>query len=154
MELILWRHADAEEPGPEGDSARRLTKKGRKQAERVADWLRPRIGSEWRIVSSPARRAIETVEPLGRPYEVRDTIGTGADPRSVLREAGWPDAERPVVVVGHQPTFGEIAGQLLGSDHDVAIKKGAIWWFTARDRGDGLEVALKAVTNPEMLDAD
>jgi phosphohistidine phosphatase len=152
MELILWRHADAEEAGPEGDAPRRLTKKGRRQAERMAEWLRARIGADWRIVSSPARRAIETVEPLGRAYEVRDTVGTSADPRSVLHEAGWPDAERPVVVVGHQPTFGEIAGQLLASDHDVAVKKGAVWWFTARDRGDGLEITLKAVTNPEILD--
>src|SRR5436190_21449722 len=37
MDLILWRHADAE-PG-EPDIGRRLTAKGLKQAERVAAWL-------------------------------------------------------------------------------------------------------------------
>ena len=47
MELILWRHADAEDPGPKGDFARELTKKGRKQAERMAAWLRPRLEGEW-----------------------------------------------------------------------------------------------------------
>ena len=36
MELILWRHAEAEGPGPKGDLARSLTKKGRRQAERMA----------------------------------------------------------------------------------------------------------------------
>lgn len=154
MELILWRHADAEDPGPQGDEARALTKKGRNQAEGMAAWLRPRIGGEWRIVVSPARRALETVKPLDRPYEIAEGVGTSADPRSVLREADWPDGNRPVLVVGHQPTFGEIAAQLLGATRGVSFRKGAVWWFTARDRGDGFEVVLKAVMNPELLDAE
>ena len=37
MELILWRHADAELGQP--DSERRLTDKGHKQAARMAKWL-------------------------------------------------------------------------------------------------------------------
>ena len=41
MELILWRHADAEPGDP--DLARRLTSKGQKQAERMAAWLGPRL---------------------------------------------------------------------------------------------------------------
>lgn len=153
MELILWRHADAEDPGPQGDDARRLTKKGRRQAERMAEWLRPRVGGEWRIVSSPARRAIETVAPLDRPYDTSAAVGTSAGPASVLREAAWPDGQRPVIVVGHQPTLGEIAAQLLGTPEGVSVRKGAIWWFSSRDRGDGFEVVLRAVVDPEMLES-
>ena len=41
MDLILWRHAEAEEGGP--DLERRLTPKGRKQAKRVAAWLLQRL---------------------------------------------------------------------------------------------------------------
>src|SRR3989304_4024273 len=41
MELILWRHADAEEG--ERDLERKLTGKGRKQATRVARWLQHRL---------------------------------------------------------------------------------------------------------------
>ena len=33
MELILWRHAEAEDDNPQGDLARRLTKKGRKASK-------------------------------------------------------------------------------------------------------------------------
>jgi phosphohistidine phosphatase len=154
MELILWRHADAEDAGPQGDDARALTKKGRKQAERMAQWLRPRIGGEWRIVVSPARRAIETVKPLDRPFEIVDAVGTSAGPSSVLREADWPSGDRPVIVVGHQPTLGEIAEQLLGATTGVSFRKGAVWWFTARDRGDGFEVVLKTVMDPETLAID
>ncbi len=36
MELILWRHAEAE-PG-EPDLGRRLSAKGEKQARRMAEW--------------------------------------------------------------------------------------------------------------------
>jgi len=35
MELILWRHAEAEDAVGGDDMARALTKHGRKQAERV-----------------------------------------------------------------------------------------------------------------------
>ena len=38
MVSIIWRHADAERGGR--DEERRLTVKGRKQAKRVAAWLR------------------------------------------------------------------------------------------------------------------
>src|SRR6187551_1659451 len=126
MELILWRHADAEDTNPQGDLARRLTKKGRKQAERMARWLGPRLEGGWRVVCSPAQRALETVEPLGREFEVSQAVTTSASAQSVLREAGWPKGER-VIVVGHQPTLGEVAAILLGGGvGDVSVRKGAI----------------------------
>ena len=58
MELILWRHADAEEG--ERDLERKLTGKGRKQATRVARWLQHRLPSKFTVLCSPARRARET----------------------------------------------------------------------------------------------
>ena len=153
MELILWRHADAEDPGPAGDAPRRLTKKGRKQAERMAEWLRARVGPEWRIVVSPAKRALETAKPLERDFEVSESVGTNATAATLLEETGWPDADRPVMVVGHQPTLGEVAAQLLDTrDTDTAIRKGAVWWFESRERGGGRETVLKAVMNPELLE--
>ena len=148
MQLILWRHADAEDPGPEGDGARRLTKKGRKQAERMAEWLRARIGKEWRVLVSPAKRALETVKPLDLPYEVNDAVGTSATVSSVLRAAGWPHAGAPVMVVGHNPTLADIAQHLTGGGESVLFRKGAVWWFEARDDA----AVLKAVMTPELLE--
>ena len=40
MELILWRHAEAEDGSP--DAARKLTAKGEKQAQKLARWLKER----------------------------------------------------------------------------------------------------------------
>src|SRR5687767_8814 len=102
MELILWRHAEAEDPGPKGDLARSLTKRGRKQAERMAGWLRPRLEGEWRIVASPAARAVQTVTPLGLDYEVRPAIDPSRSASDLLREIGWPQAGK-VLAVGHNP---------------------------------------------------
>src|SRR5687768_16778273 len=151
MELILWRHADAEDPGPQGDAARRLTKRGRKQAERMARWLDARMEGEWRIVVSPAARALETVEPLGREFEVSASVSTSAFADSVLREVDWPRGGR-VLVVGHQPTLGEVAAQLLGGGvGEVSVRKGAILWFATRSREGAMETLLKAVLDPDTL---
>ncbi len=153
MELILWRHAEAEDVGPKGDMSRELTKKGHKQAERMAEWLRPRLEGRWTVLSSPAARAVQTVTPLDLDYEVRPGLDPGSSPQELLDEAGWPGGDR-VIVVGHQPTLGEVAARLLGgAEGDVAMKKGALWWFATRRRGGAEEVVLKAVMSPDMLEA-
>jgi phosphohistidine phosphatase len=153
MELVLWRHADAEEGVP--DMKRQLTDKGRKQAARVARWLRPRLEGEWVILSSPAARARQTADALGLDYDVRLTLGTGATEDALLREAGWPGGARNVIIVGHQPTLGRVAARLLtGHVGDLGIKKGAVWWFSGRhDKRAGLsETVLRAVLAPDLAD--
>lgn len=153
MELILWRHAEAEEPGGKDDIDRELTKKGRKQAERMAKWLRPKLDDRWSILVSPAKRTLQTVEPLDLPFEVREPVGLSATASGVLREAGWPDGRRNALVVGHQPTLGEVASMLLlGNEGDTSIRKGAVWWFVAKERGGKMETTLKAVLNPDQID--
>jgi phosphohistidine phosphatase len=152
MELILWRHADAEDAGPAGDLARRLTKRGRKQAERMGEWLRPLLTDGWIVLSSPAERAKETAEALGVGYEVRPGLAPGLSAAATLREAEWPDGEHNIVVVGHQPTLGEVVAQLLGGSGDVPFRKAGIWWFAIRER-DGVHTILRAVLDPEILEA-
>ena len=150
MELILWRHAEAEDGAD--DMARALTKRGHKQAKLMADWLRPRLGKEWNILASPARRALQTVDALGLDYKVRERLDTSSGPDDILREAGWPGAKENVVVVGHQPTLGQVAARLLGDIGDVSVRKGAIWWFAVRKRDAGEEAILKAVLDPGLLE--
>jgi phosphohistidine phosphatase len=150
MELILWRHADAEDGAPgKPDSERALTARGEKQARRMAGWLEKRLPKGARVLASPARRAQQTARALTRDYETRRELDTGADARSVLRAAGWPDGEGTVVVVGHQPTLGQAAAlALTGRAADWSIRKGAAWWLESRDHGD---VITHAVVEPEMV---
>jgi phosphohistidine phosphatase len=155
MDLILWRHAEAEDARGKDDAARELTKRGRKQAERMARWLRPIVDEKWRILVSPARRTLQTVKPLEREFEESPAVGLDATVASVLDAAGWPDGDRPVLVVGHQPTLGQVAARLIGGandEGDLSIRKGAVLWFVARERDGKRETILKAVLDPDLLD--
>lgn len=150
MEFILWRHAEAADTAPDLDRA--LTDKGRKQAARMADWLTPRLAQDVQILVSPAVRTLETARALGRGYRQVPALAPGASVEDVLTVAGWPDAAYPVLIVGHQPTLGRVAMQLLaGQPGDLAVKKGAIWWFQSRERAGQLQVVLRAVAAPDWL---
>ncbi|MFT3801787.1 MAG: histidine phosphatase family protein [Burkholderiaceae bacterium] len=154
MNLILWRHAEAEEATP--DLTRELTGRGRKQAARMADWLAPRLPSRYAILCSPATRTIQTVEALGRDYAIDRRLSPGADVADYLAAAGWPegpqDAGGTVVIVGHQPTLGGVASLLLsGSEQPWSIKKGAIWWLSSREREGKGQIVLRASVHPELL---
>jgi phosphohistidine phosphatase len=152
MNLILWRHAEAEDANREGDLARELTKRGRKQAKQMAHWLDEHLEGDWKILVSPAQRALQTVEPLDREFEVSEAISTATNAEKVLRAAGWPDGGN-VLVVGHQPTLGEIASILLnGEEGGVAIRKGAIWWFVTRKREGKMETIVKTVLEPDQAE--
>lgn len=148
MELILWRHADAENGVPDED--RRLTVKGVKQAERMAAWLQERLPKDAVVLASPARRAQETARALTKKFETSGEVGTGATAQSILAAAGWPEGKGTVVVVGHQPTLGQAAALALsGKVAEWSVKKGAIWWLERRARDDS--TALRAVIAPDLL---
>jgi phosphohistidine phosphatase len=150
LDLILWRHADAEDGVP--DDARKLTAKGEKQAQQVGRWLKSRLPEGARILVSPAVRAQQTASALGLDFQTTREVGTGASVVSVMAAAGWPDAKGAVVVVGHHPTLGRIAAVLLsGAEADWSVKKGGVWWFSNRLRNDETQTVLRAVMSPEFL---
>ena len=152
MDLILWRHAEAEdEAASGGDLQRALTPRGEKQAARMAAWLDRQLGESVKILCSPALRCEQTVLPLGRKYKVRDELAPNASPDAILAAAQWPDAKQPVLIVGHQPTLGETASKLLGmKPRELTIRKGAVWWFRSREREGEDQVVLVAVLSPDM----
>ncbi len=150
MDLILWRHAEAENTTPDHDRA--LTARGRKQARDMAKWLEAHIKGPVKAISSSAVRAQQTARPFVRDFEVTDELAVGASPHAILRLAGWPSGDGTIVIVGHQPTLGQVASLLLaGKDADGQIKKGAVWWFRTRGTGLEMETLLHAVISPELL---
>lgn len=150
MDLILWRHADAEDGLP--DLGRALTDKGRKQAEKMGFWLGQRLPKDARILVSPAKRAQQTAAGLARPFATVKSIAPGASPAHLLSAAHWPDTPGTVLLVGHQPGLGQLASLLLwGEERDFSLKKGAILWLSNRTRlGEG-QVVLKAALTPELV---
>ncbi len=150
MDLILWRHADAEDGFP--DQGRKLTAKGEKQAAQMAAWLRQRLPKDARVIASPARRAQQTAQALRGEFETLADVDVGVDAVLLLNAAGWPDASGTVVVVGHQPSLGRVAALLLmGNEEDWSVKKGGIWWFTNRVREDRRSVVLRAVLGTDLV---
>jgi len=146
MDLILWRHADAESGSP--DSARKLTERGREQARRVAAWLKPRLPPRCEILVSPAARAQQTALALGMASTTTPAVGTEAAAADVVAAADRLAHPGAILIVGHQPTLGRVAAMLLsGAETDWDIGKGALWWMT---RGNG-RIALRAVVDPELL---
>ena len=150
MDLILWRHAEAEMSEP--DLQRALTQKGQKQARRMGQWLDAQLPAGCKILVSPALRTLQTAEPLGRKTKVHADLAPGADVASVLRLVNWPNSKEAVLVVGHQPTLGLVAAHLLSGDQQYwNIKKAAAWWIAQRDPDDPDSLYLKAVMAPDLI---
>ena len=150
MDLIVWRHADAEDGVP--DLERRLTAKGRKQAERVAQWLLQRLPARFMLISSPAVRALQTAEALGVPTKTDRTLAPGATPAAILKACGWPGYKGAAVVVGHQPDLGKLVMHLLAdATLNCSIRKGGLWWLSNRVRDEKDQVVVRAVVSPDLL---
>ena len=151
MDLILWRHAEAVDGVP--DAARSLTQRGLKQAAKVAAWLNERLPEDAEILVSPAKRAQQTAEALGRAFKTCEELDVGESAIRLLSSVHWPDGvKRCVLVVGHQPTLGEVAALLLGGDEaQWSVKKGAVWWLSSRVRADETQVVLRAAITPDLL---
>ena len=154
MDLILWRHAEAEEASEEegGDLDRALTGRGEKQAARVAAWLDRLLPDAARVLCSPARRCEQTALALDRKYKIRPELAPDCTPGQLLEIAQWPIAKQPVVVVGHQPVLGQAIAHLLGLRHDSCpVRKGAVWWIRTRERDGHQQTVVVAVQSPDAL---
>lgn len=158
MDLILWRHAEAEDL-PDGDQqdaaldlARSLTNRGEKQAARVSAWLDRQLPDGARIFVSPARRCEQTVLTLGRKYKLRLELGPDSTVAELLELVQWPQGRSPILVVGHQPVLGQTIARLLGLNaSDCAVKKGALWWLRSRERDGQIQTVVVTVQSPEVL---
>ncbi|WP_411886219.1 SixA phosphatase family protein [Polaromonas sp. YR568] len=157
MDLILWRHAEAED-WPEGDPQggsdleRSLTARGEKQAARMANWLDRQLPEGARIFVSPARRCEQTALALGRKYKIRNELAPDATAAQLLELVQWPLSKSPILVVGHQPILGETIAQLLGLQaSECPVKKGSVWWLRSRDREGHNQIVVVTVQSPEVL---
>ena len=155
MNLILWRHAEAEDSEP--DINRKLTSRGRKQAARMAQWLTRHLPQKHQVICSPATRTRQTADALSDHYEVDDLLAPHCDVADYIAACDWPSgsaqAGGTVVIVGHQPILGRFASLLLsGAEHNWTIKKGAIWWLSTREREGNEQVILRASLTPELID--
>jgi phosphohistidine phosphatase len=150
MDLFLWRHAEAVDGSP--DHERELSARGAEQARRMARWLARHGPQGLRVFASPATRTCQTAAAFTRDFAQVPVLSPGGGARDLLVASGWPAAERPCLLVGHQPALGRLAALLLtGVEADWSIRKGALWWFRSRERGGARETLLRAAVAPDLV---
>lgn len=124
MRLYLVRHGKAEKESPSGrDDDRALRARGVRQAQWLGDRLRalPPARRPSLILTSPVLRAIDTARILQRALrahlEVDPDLSTSSHERAVLELIRARRTLRTLVLVGHNPTFEQVAGALLRLRH-------------------------------------
>jgi phosphohistidine phosphatase len=132
MRLILLRHGPAGRRDAErwpDDGLRPLTSRGIKRSRDAARGLarvEPGIGL---IVSSPLARALQTARVFARALDVTvveelDALRPGGSREAILEFLAAHTGDRSVMLVGHEPDLGELAGALLfGPPSPLAMKK-------------------------------
>jgi 8-oxo-dGTP diphosphatase len=139
--LLLVRHADAGDKrdwdGP--DLLRPLSPVGGRQAAGLVERLRDYPVE--RILSSPALRCQQTVQPLARDRYLRiepaSTLGVDADPELALALL-WDPGLRDTVLCSHGETIAWLLAHLatngLVRDAPLEAPKGSTWLL---DRAEG-----------------
>jgi phosphohistidine phosphatase SixA len=124
--LIVVRHAPAAPGAP--DAERPLTKEGRAVAQALGvDLVRL---TPTHLVSSPARRCRETIEPvataLGRDVIIDEGLAATAKPAHVsLARAFLAGLDGVVLAVSHAPQIEELVGELL-AEQGIALDATAL----------------------------
>ena len=154
MNLILWRHAEAEDGVP--DLERGLTDKGRRQADAAARWLRPYLNDQVDVWASQALRSQQTAEALGLPYAVKSELNPINHVEELPALIAAHKGSDYLILVGHQPWLGLLCSYLLNggwlAGQYWSVKKSSIWWFGVKvDEGGRLCAKLKAAMTPQLL---
>ena len=156
MDLILWRHAEAEDL-VSSDLQRQLTPKGRKQARKMAAWLKQQIPSSTslRCLASQALRSQQTLAAYTDDFTVLPSLNPSVSAGhylSVFQACAAQASTDLVAIVGHQPEIGRVASLLLtGCEADWSVKKGAIWWLRQRQQDGVLSYQLRAMLTTQLL---
>jgi phosphohistidine phosphatase len=124
MKLYVIRHGIAEDHGPDGgDAGRRLTHEGVVQTTQAARGLSRLIEPPEAILTSPKVRAKHTAEIVGEALGVKPAISSHlADgPATAVLNALAKREDESAIIVGHQPTLGDLIETLLFGEPRGAI---------------------------------
>jgi phosphohistidine phosphatase len=145
-QLWLLRHAEAEPHGTRGDSERRLTERGERQA-RAAGIALARLGVKFDVILvSPKVRARDTAELAAEAWSPQQRkrlreyppLAGGFDAQHALEALTSVAADGYLLVVGHEPDLSRVAGDLTGGRLD--LKKGGV--AAVRLEGSGGELLV------------
>jgi phosphohistidine phosphatase len=128
MKLCFLRHGEADWPNwTKPDDDRPLTKRGRKEMKRVAKFLERLKFIPDSILTSPLPRASQTAEIVGQRLDIElqtePALAHGFNVERLRRLLAKRDAQS-VMIVGHEPEFSEVIGELTGGK--IKISKAGV----------------------------
>ncbi|MCI4330569.1 MAG: histidine phosphatase family protein [Thermoplasmata archaeon] len=133
-ELVLFRHGPAAERDPRrwvDDTERPLSTSGVVETEKAARGIRRLAPGITHVVSSPATRAVRTAEIARRALGVRpavelwEELAPDSPAAPILSKAAEEVARgRFPMIVGHEPTLGELVGYALTGDEISLVRLG------------------------------
>ena len=139
LELYFLRHADAGDPMTwAGDDADRpLSKKGRRQAKRLARVLADLNFRADAVLTSPRLRSADTArivaKAIGKKAHADDRLGIDFGEETLAGlVAEWDADVRKVLLVGHDPDFTHLVSWLVGAS--ITMRKGALARLDLADR--------------------
>ncbi|MHB8237804.1 MAG: SixA phosphatase family protein [Acidithiobacillus ferrivorans] len=153
MDLLLVRHAEAEDAGDSGsDFDRRLTAHGHASAAEMAAGLALCVRNQVALWSSPLLRARETAAHLAQALGVAVSRYPDAIPAGDLGQLrhDWQSLSPQIntlIVVGHQPHLGVWGAQLMGIS--LPVKKASVIAIALDSAGTGGQLLWYA--QPEAL---
>jgi phosphohistidine phosphatase len=113
VKLYLIRHGEAESGNL--DSARRLTQRGKMDAQKAALWLKNIIDGPVSLWSSPYIRAQQTAHPIAKALSVeieyRECLKPDVSPQTVIDEL--IHQKNSIILVAHLPLVGRLASLLM-----------------------------------------
>ncbi|SFF33710.1 phosphohistidine phosphatase [Fontimonas thermophila] len=124
--LTLVRHAKSSWDDPTCvDFARPLNERGRRDAPRMATHVLRALGRPDRLISSPALRALTTAQIFAETFSIPQHAIVcepriyEAAPETLLGLVQWlDDADRHVMLFGHNPGLSELAHLLARCSFD------------------------------------
>ncbi len=135
LQLYWLRHGIAEDTRPgKSDADRRLTPEGVQEVKFVAACLKD-LNAEWDfILCSPLVRARETAGIAAKVLGVENKVEViegllPEDSWEILRVSLKPYLPfQKILLVGHQPSFGEMIGHLVcpGGNAEIPLKKAGL----------------------------
>jgi phosphohistidine phosphatase len=138
MELYFLRHGKAADVGEQGacdDFSRALTDHGITEMEAEAKALdrldvRPDL-----ILTSPLVRAKQTAQIVAKRLGLKkdlvetDLLAPGCDLKQLRKLLGAYDSYHKIMLVGHEPDFSSMVGELIGGGN-IEMKKGGLATIT------------------------
>ncbi|MFN3345392.1 MAG: phosphohistidine phosphatase SixA [Chloroherpetonaceae bacterium] len=124
MKLYIFRHGEAEEIGKNGvfrDEERRLTEKGRQDAQKVGAYLKSKNHRLKLLLHSPLMRAVQTAEilasELGCEKKSVEELSTDFGVRTYLEVLNKHKEVETLGIVAHQPTLTKLISTLISGEH-------------------------------------